>query len=132
MTKTKMSIAVLFAYDGHDFDGLERLNSFLLRNNGENSIEHFLFKAIAAQYPEGTPIQMTHISRAATTHERENASKQVISLNLTGAPELPNVMAMNKLLPDSIRVFKVMQVDEDFSARRTCEARTVEYLIPVF
>jgi tRNA pseudouridine(38-40) synthase len=104
----------------------------LTRNKGENSIEHNLFKAFAAQFPSGTQVTMTHISRASSTHEGEHATKQVISLNLSSAVELPSATAMNKSLPDSIRVFKVMKVGSDFSARRTCEARTVEYLIPTY
>jgi tRNA pseudouridine(38-40) synthase len=116
-------ITILFAYQGFDYDGLER-------KAGANSVESVLFKAIARQYSE--QISMTHISRAKITYEHEHAAKQVLSLNLGGTTTLPSVEKLNQDLPATMRVFKILKVDEDFSARRTCEARTVEFLIPTY
>lgn len=119
----KTSIAVLFAYDGTQFDGLERERL----NKESKTVEQALFKA----FPRDTT-SITHISRASLTGAHEHAAKQVISLNY-GGEEIPEVEAVNaQLATEAIKVFKIIPVDKDFSARRTCEARTVEVLIPVF
>lgn len=115
-------IAILFAYNGYSYDGLERKSS-------EKSIEALLFKAIAKQYSE--QISMTHISRAKVTYDQEHAGKQVISVNLGGSDKLPDVSLVNKELPNDIKVFKIIKVHSEFSARRNCEARTIEFVIPV-
>jgi tRNA pseudouridine(38-40) synthase len=113
-----------------DSNGKSPLNS---RAHGKTAIETILFKALAQQFPPDTQVKMTHISRSQVTARGEHALKQVISLNLGGVnpSNLPTVEALNAALPDAIRVWRLMVVAADFSARRTCEARTFEYLIPV-
>ncbi len=135
------SLAILFAYNGTEYNGLERVK------HKEGSIEQILFKA----FPADT-VSMTHISRASVTapgkfspsqtysfqvnslktyqFQGEHASRQVISLRYSGA-RIPTVDEINAQLPESIRVFQITEIGDDFSARRTCEARTVEFLIPV-
>ncbi|KAI8910782.1 pseudouridine synthase [Gorgonomyces haynaldii] len=36
------------------------------------------------------------------------------------------------MIPASIRIFKIIAVDSNFSARKNCEARTYEYLVPSY
>ena len=76
---------------------------------------------------------MINISRSATTEEAEHAARQVLSVELTDADvKIPSPDALNAILPESIRVFKIVQkLPEHFSARRSCDTRTYEYLIPV-
>jgi tRNA pseudouridine(38-40) synthase len=117
----KFNLVVLFAYNGTDYEGLERVKS-----TESTSVEEVLFRA----FPEDT-VSLTHISRASITSTGEHAARQVISMKYVGM-QVPTVDEINAKLPASIKVFKILQVDKDFSARRTCEARTVEYLIPVY
>ena len=117
------SVVILFAYDGSDFDGLER-------NNGDRSIEQIMFNAFATHYPSGTALTISHISRAGVTYQGEHACRQVISFSIS-ADKLPSCDELNASLPSSIRVFKVLQWP-NFSARRACEARTIEFLVPTF
>ena len=51
----------------------------------------------------------------------------------TDFESLPTVEALNEKLPKGIRVYDiVVPSGTDFSARRTCDARTYEYLIPTY
>ena len=121
--KNGKSVVLLFAYEGTNFDGLER-------NNGENSVEQVLFNSFATHYPSGTSLTISHISRAAVTYQGEHACRQVISFTLN-CEKLPTVEELNASLPETIRVLKIVDWP-GFSARRMCEARTVEFLIPTY
>jgi tRNA pseudouridine38-40 synthase len=116
----KFNLVIQFAYNGTGFDGLERV-----KNNESTSVEEILFKA----FPDDT-VSLTHISRASLTSPGEHAARQVISLKYVGT-KIPTVDEINAKLPASIKVFKIFQVEKEFSARRTCDARTTEYMIPV-
>ncbi|KAJ2991074.1 tRNA pseudouridine synthase 1, partial [Globomyces sp. JEL0801] len=100
--------------------------------NGQNSIEATLFKALSKAVNK--QLAFTHISRAATTMAGEHAAKQCISLSIKDIleNELPSTETINSLLPNDIRVFKIIVTTNNFSARRNCEARTFEYLIPSY
>lgn len=116
----KRSLAILLAYNGTLFAGLER-------KQNEKTVEGVLFKA----FPADT-VSITHISRASLTAPGQHAARQVISLTVTG-PTLPTAESLNAALEtNDIIVFKVLQVHPEFSARRTCEARTIECLLPTY
>ncbi|KAJ8331772.1 tRNA pseudouridine synthase 1 [Batrachochytrium dendrobatidis] len=120
-------LAILYGYNGTGFDALER-------TKGEVTIEGTLLAVLASLLSADGKATFTNISRASTTEAGEHASKQVVSFE-THAPTpiiLPAVEAVNKLLPSSMRVFRIIPVASDFSARRTCEARTYEFLIPTY
>ena len=121
--KNETSVVLLFAYDGSQLQGLER-------NNGDSSVEQILFNSIATHYPSGTALTISHISRAAITYQGEHACRQVISFSIS-TEKLPTVEDLNKSLPPTIRVFKILNW-QNFSARRQCEARTVEFLVPTY
>ncbi|KAJ3114856.1 tRNA pseudouridine synthase 1 [Phlyctochytrium bullatum] len=57
---------------------------------------------------------------------QDDPSKKVTSAHI------PSVEELNEVLPSAIRVFAVKRFDEGFSARRSCDARTYEYLIPTY
>ncbi|KAI9345667.1 pseudouridine synthase [Obelidium mucronatum] len=123
-------IAVLFGYNGTNFTGLERAK-------GDKSVESTILSAIATLTGKsnGTEsVTMINISRAATTEEGEHAARQLLSLEiLDDNIKVPSPDAVNAILPESIRVFKIVApTGEGFSARRSCEARTYEYLIPTY
>ncbi|KAJ3281785.1 tRNA pseudouridine synthase 1 [Rhizoclosmatium sp. JEL0117] len=76
---------------------------------------------------------MTGISRTGGSERGEFAVQQVLSLEVLSAmPKLPSANAVNALLPQSVRVFHITNIDKAFSARRMCESRTYEYLIPTY
>ena len=56
-----------------------------------------------------------------------------MSLEMTGSESLvlPTPEQVNPLLPEGLKVFRIAEVPQGFSARRTCEARTYEFLLPV-
>ncbi|KAJ3065111.1 tRNA pseudouridine synthase 1 [Podochytrium sp. JEL0797] len=77
--------------------------------------------------------QMTGISRACAAERGEFCARQVLSLEvLSASATLPHANQVNQLLPQSVRVFKVLRVDKAFSARRMCDLRVYEYLIPTY
>lgn len=108
------SVAILVGYNGSGFSDFERAK-------GVNTVEAVLLSTLKN-------VSVTHVSRALLTGQ-DHAARQVISLRVTGA--MPSVDEINDLLPPSIRVFKVITTTADFSARRKCDARTSEFLIPV-
>ncbi|KAI8621008.1 pseudouridine synthase [Chytriomyces sp. MP71] len=59
---------------------------------------------------------------------------QVLSVEIADDnARIPSVEALNAVLPESVRIFKIVApTGEGFSARRSCEARTYEYLIPTY
>ncbi|KAI8809179.1 pseudouridine synthase [Cladochytrium replicatum] len=122
-------LAILFGYNGKGYAGLER-------TKGAKTIENDLLTAMATIATQHSKQKITFvgISRASTTEEGEHAARQVLSLEIMGTPD-PNMLDIDKvnaLLPESVRVYAITRPGTDFSARRTCEARTYEYLLPTF
>ncbi|KAI9102655.1 pseudouridine synthase [Phlyctochytrium arcticum] len=129
-TETPRRIAILYAYNGVTFQGLER-------SKGLKTIEGVLLSAVATIVGEADPtkrVSLVNISRASTTETGEHASRQVLSLEVTAAPNaiMPSARTLTPLLPPHIRVYEVIEMDTTFSARRTCDTRTYEYLIPTY
>ncbi|KAI8925382.1 pseudouridine synthase [Entophlyctis helioformis] len=125
-TSSSTRIAVLFGYNAAGFDALER-------TKGDRTVEGTLLATLASLLSHDGKTTLNNISRASTTEIGEHASRQVISFDIVNAPAvLPKVDSINDRLPASIRVFRIVPVTKDFSARRTCEARTYEYLIPTY
>ncbi|KAI8592315.1 pseudouridine synthase [Geranomyces variabilis] len=124
-------VAVLYAYNGSQFQGLER-------TKGLKTIEGTLLSAIATIIGESDPnkrVSLVNISRASTTEKGEHAARQVLSLEIAGAEPnapLPTPANLTPLLPESIKVFEVVLLNTSFSARRTCDTRCYEYLIPTY
>ncbi|KAJ3002696.1 UNVERIFIED_CONTAM: tRNA pseudouridine synthase 1 [Siphonaria sp. JEL0065] len=123
-------VAVLFGYNGTNFTGLERAK-------GDKSVESIILSALATLTGKTNAtesVTMINISRAATTEEGEHAARQLLSLEIQDENiKIPSPDALNTILPESIRVFKIVApTAEGFSARRSCEARTYEYLIPTY
>ncbi|KAJ3408390.1 hypothetical protein CcCBS67573_g02433 [Chytriomyces confervae] len=125
-----INIALLFGYNGTSFEGLERAK-------GEKTVESILLSALATLTGKSSAtesVTMINISRAATTEQGEHAARQLLSVEIVDEnTKIPSVDALNAVLPESIKVFKIISPTvEGFSARRSCEARTYEYLIPTY
>ncbi|KAJ3085097.1 tRNA pseudouridine synthase 1 [Quaeritorhiza haematococci] len=124
-------IVVLFGYNGSKYAGLER-------TKGTRTVESELLTAMASLGAQNDPtrrVAFVNISRASTTEAGEHAARQALSLEIKDADHiLRNADTINKLLPSdgSIRVYAITKAQDDFSARRTCDARTYEYVLPTF
>ncbi|KAI8998222.1 pseudouridine synthase [Gaertneriomyces semiglobifer] len=124
-------LAILYAYNGSKFQGLER-------TKGLKTVEGSLLTAIASIVGEADPnkkISLLNISRASATEADEHAARQVLSLEISGEDAngpIPTTEAIQNLLPDGIKVLDVVELNTSFSARRTCDTRTFEYLLPTY
>jgi tRNA pseudouridine(38-40) synthase len=116
-----MHLAILFAYNGTKFQGTSR-------SNGPDAIEALVLKALS----QVLQVQMNNISRSSTTEPGEHANKQVLSVEILEDCAVPTPEQLNALLSKELRVFKVLSVSSGFSARKNCDARTFEYLIPSY
>ncbi|KAJ3098278.1 tRNA pseudouridine synthase 1 [Phlyctochytrium planicorne] len=102
VSTSTVQLAVLFAYNGTGFKGFER------------------------SIPVGPTVEGDILSALAKLTGQDDPSKKVTSAHIPTPDEL------NRVLPESIRVFKVSHFQSGFSARRSCDARTYEYLVPTY
>ncbi|KAI8619910.1 pseudouridine synthase [Chytriomyces sp. MP71] len=117
-----MKIAVLYGFCSSAVDPENAVLSAVAQCSGGEEVEG-----------ESDEVTFGAISRAAGTSRGEFAVRQVLSFEVrSGTISLPSANALNAVLPQSVRVFKVLKVDKSFSARRMCELRTFEYLIPTY
>lgn len=68
--------------------------------------------------------------RAARTDRGVSAVGQVVSLKLILQPDI--VERINSHLPDQIRILGYRRVTVSFDARRYCDKRRYEYILPEF
>uniref|UniRef100_A0A0K8TSA7 Pseudouridylate synthase 1 homolog n=1 Tax=Tabanus bromius TaxID=304241 RepID=A0A0K8TSA7_TABBR len=120
----KKKCLILLGYSGVNYFGMQR-------NPGMKTIEEDLFKAmLEAKWinDEGfNQAQMINFQRAARTDKGVSASRQCCSLKLPSEVELE---ALNKNLPEQIRVFCVKRVTKGFNCKDQCNARTYTYTLP--
>lgn len=118
--------AVMLAYSGVGYSGMQR-------NPGQKTIEEDILKAMLKnnwitedgyQQP-----QQAQFQRAARTDKNVSAARQVVSLKL---PESIDIEAINKDLPDVIRIFSVKRVTKGFNSKTSCDARTYSYTLPTY
>lgn len=128
-----LRIATLYSYNGSSFEGLERLPEV-------QTIEGSLLTAIATVVGEKRPddrVSLVNISRAITTDPGVHAARQVLSLEIGNIPaknvdEIPDIAEVRKHLPAEILVYDIIPLDVAFSARRMCDSKTYEILIPTY
>jgi tRNA pseudouridine(38-40) synthase len=140
-----LKVALSFGYNGAEFEGLDRNSSNPLSSHRHNkaSIESVLLNAFVtcaapsnkAASASSLSVKVTNISRATPTYIGEHASRQTLSFEISCASvplKLPTPASINEILPSSIRVFSCIEPTPKFSARRLCDARTFEYLLPTY
>ncbi len=72
-------------------------------------------------------------SRAARTDRGVSAVGMLIALNMRVHPDPTTVRdAINSHLPDDIRVLGIVRTTRNFDARRLCDKRKYEYLVPLW
>jgi tRNA pseudouridine38-40 synthase len=106
------------AYDGTDFNGWQV-------QPGLPTIQGFLEEVIGGI--EGQPV---HVAGSGRTDAGVHAFAQVAAVTLTNRIPPDNFRrAVNRLLPSSIRVSSVKEVDLDFHPRFDAKRKTYEYRI---
>lgn len=120
----KRKCIILMGYSGVNYLGMQR-------NPGTKTIEEELLGAMlkngwisedAFKQP-----QQIQFQRAARTDKGVSAATQVVSIKL---PENVDIEALNKDLPEQIRVFAVKRVTKGFNSKSNCDARTYTYTLP--
>lgn len=126
----KRKVALYLAYIGHGYQGMQK-------NPGAKTIEEDLFNAIhrAGGISEANAdergFQKVHWMRAARTDKGVSAVGQVVSLNMVLHP--PGIVdRMNAELPEQIRVLGHRRVTKGFDARKACDKRRYEYILPAW
>lgn len=117
---------VLLGYSGVKYSGMQK-------NPGAATIEDELLKAMLKQKwisPEAyEQPQIALFQRAARTDKGVSACRAIVSLKI---PETVDLEALNKDLPDDIRVFATKRVTKGFNSKDNCDARTYSYTLPTF
>ncbi|KAL3158514.1 hypothetical protein ABBQ38_010743 [Trebouxia sp. C0009 RCD-2024] len=126
----KRKVALYISYIGAGYHGMQR-------NPGYPSIEGELEKAIcnAGGISEANAESFTKINwmRAARTDKGVSAIGQVVSLKMVvGFTTYDVISNINKHLPDQIRVLGYTKTTAGFDARKHCDKRRYEYVLPVW
>lgn len=125
----KRKVAVFMAYLGHGYLGMQR-------NPGALTIEGELLVALAKAGCIPTELQdspgQLHWMRAARTDKGVSAIGQVVSLQMNLDPQESVVQRIQQHLPDQIRVLGVQRVTKGFDARKMCDRRRYEYILPAW
>lgn len=111
-------------YCGKNYYGMQR-------NPGMKTIEEELLLAmkkhdwIPQEWYEAP--QRAGFQRAARTDKGVSAARQCVSVKI---PNDVDVAALDKDLPDDIRLFAVKRVTKGFNSKDQCDARTYTYTLP--
>ncbi|GMR41075.1 hypothetical protein PMAYCL1PPCAC_11270, partial [Pristionchus mayeri] len=75
-----------------------------------------------------------YFQRASRTDRRVSAVRQLVSMQMDEALDLPSRGAelINGKLPDDIRVFGFRRVTKNFQAQKTCDRRAYSYTLPTY
>ena len=124
----KRKCAIFVVYLGHKYQGMQR-------NPGAKTIEDELFQAMckAGAISEKTAaeekaFQKINWSRAARTDKGVSAICQVVSTNFIPLEGI--VEEVNGHLPDDIRILGYQRTVKGFDARKSCDRRRYEYILP--
>lgn len=126
----KRKVALYVAYIGAGYHGMQR-------NPGYPSIEGELEKAIckAGGISEANAESFTKINwmRAARTDKGVSAVGQLVSLKMVvGHTNYDVIEHINKHLPAQIRVLGYTKTTAGFDARKHCDKRRYEYVLPAW
>lgn len=119
--------AILLSYSGQGYFGMQ------IQNNGTKTIENDLMKAFydagAVDKDGFEKPKSIKFQRAARTDKNVSAARNIVSMMV---PKDFDVDAVNKHLPDQIRVMDYRRVTKGFDAKLQCCSRTYLYMIPTF
>lgn len=120
----KRKCVIVMGYSGVNYFGMQR-------NPGTKTIEEELLVTMLkhgwiSEEAYNQP-QQIQFQRAARTDKGVSAATQVVSIKL---PETLDIDALNKDLPEQIKVFAVKRVTKGFNSKSNCDARTYAYTLP--
>lgn len=126
----KRKIALFLSYVGAGYQGMQR-------NPGVKTIEEDLFTAIhkaggiSEANADDRGFTKIHWNRAARTDKGVSAVGQVCSLNMILHP--PDIIdRINAELPPAIKVYGYRRTVKGFDARKWCDKRRYEYILPAW
>jgi len=126
--KKKRKVALFLSYLGKGYSGMQR-------NPGMATIEEVLEDAIwkAGGITDDNRGKFANISwmRAARTDKGVSAVGQVVSLKMIIKPD-GVIERINQHLPQQIRALGFKRVTNGFDARKLCDRRRYEYVLPLF
>ena len=127
-TQKRMKIAMFLAYCGGGFQGMQK-NPGAITIEGE--LEKALIRSGAMPHNYGDNPRRVDWTRAARTDKGVSAVGQIVSGFFYVDP--PGfVERVNSHLPKQIRVFGFTRVTPSFGAKKFCDRRRYEYVIPIF
>ena len=127
-TQKRVKIAMFLAYCGGGFQGMQK-NPGAITIEGE--LEKALLRSGAMPHNYGDNPRRVDWTRAARTDKGVSAVCQVVSgLFFVDPPGF--VERVNSYLPEKIRLLGYKNVTSSFSAKRFCDRRRYEYVIPSF
>eukprot|EP00879_Flechtneria_rotunda_P024275 GHRR01025727.1.p1 GENE.GHRR01025727.1~~GHRR01025727.1.p1 ORF type:complete len:494 (+),score=222.50 GHRR01025727.1:219-1700(+) len=125
----KRKIALHLAYLGIGYYGMQRNPGF---PTIEADLESALVKAGAISEQNAGSFVKIHWSRAARTDKGVSAACQVVSAKLMLEPKGTLVERINAQLPQQIHVLGFQRTTEGFDARKFCDKRKYEYILPAW
>uniref|UniRef100_K3WAT4 tRNA pseudouridine synthase n=1 Tax=Globisporangium ultimum (strain ATCC 200006 / CBS 805.95 / DAOM BR144) TaxID=431595 RepID=K3WAT4_GLOUD len=128
--ETKRRYGIWLAFCGKNYSGMQM-------NEGvktiEAELERALFEAGGISEANYGFLQKVGWSRAARTDKGVHAAGQLLTAKLHVGDDIPAfVEKVNAVLPEDIRVMKMVTVTKNFNAKMSCDQRTYEYLAPTF
>mmetsp|Transcript_7541 Transcript_7541/g.22295 ORF Transcript_7541/g.22295 Transcript_7541/m.22295 type:complete len:555 (-) Transcript_7541:1169-2833(-) len=125
----KRKVALFLAYIGSEYQGMQR-------NPGCTTIEGVVHEALVASggiIPENaSDFSKVGWNRAARTDKGVSAVGQVVSMKLCYDTEEAALQKLNEKLPLAIVAVGFRRVTAGFDARKQCDRRRYEYLLPAF
>eukprot|EP00878_Enallax_costatus_P017892 GHUV01018804.1.p1 GENE.GHUV01018804.1~~GHUV01018804.1.p1 ORF type:complete len:472 (+),score=148.98 GHUV01018804.1:87-1418(+) len=125
----KRKVAMHLAYLGKGYHGMQRNPGF---PTIEAELETALVKAGAISDKNAGSFMKIHWMRAARTDKGVSAACQVVSAKLMVEPTDTFADRVNQHLPKQIRVFGVQRTTDGFDARKYCDKRKYEYILPAW
>ncbi|CAM9246586.1 unnamed protein product [Ascophyllum nodosum] len=131
---SKKKVALLISYWGSNYQGLQI-------NEGartvEAELELALYLAGAVSKDNFGNLRKVSWSRSGRTDKGVHAAAQargIISLKMTypNDGEKETIEAINRHLPEDIRVVDIKRAPKSFDARTRCSGRRYEYIMPTF
>eukprot|EP00877_Chromochloris_zofingiensis_P006784 jgi/Chrzof1/2359/Cz11g12070.t1 len=98
----------------------------------EADLEQAFYKAGAISEHNAGSFNKIHWMRAARTDKGVSAVCQVVSAKLVIDPQDTLVDRINQHLPAQIRIFGFQRTTEGFDARKFCDKRRYEYVLPAW
>ncbi|KAK9719753.1 tRNA pseudouridine synthase 1 [Basidiobolus ranarum] len=126
--RPKKKVALLLGFCGTEYQGMQS-------NPNAKTIEGELFKGLvkagAISQDNADDVKKVGLTRATRTDKGVHAAGQLVSLKLI-VEDSDVVEAINRNLPEDIRVWGYIPVIKTFHAKTLCDSRIYEYILPTY